>query len=95
MLTIEKLKAMTPGEVFAKGNVIDSPEGINVAGTGKEIKWVAVRGGIHDWAIYTDNPYMPQPDFKGVKQLGDKLHSEENIKKLVPCDSEAFKMYRH
>lgn len=86
---------MEPDTVFAQGVAIDKPEEINVAGTGKQIKWVAVRGGIHDWAIYTDNPYMPLLNHEEVRQMGDKLHSPHNIKKLVPCDDQALEMYRH
>ena len=93
-LTLQQLKDMKPG-IFAKGDIVDSPNGINVANTGKFIKWVAVRGDIPDWAIYTDNPYMPQMDFESVASMGDKIHSPESIKKLVPCDEEAFKMYRN
>ena len=93
-LTLQQLKDMKPG-IFASGEVLDNPTGCNVANTGKMIKWVASRGDIHDWCIYTDNPYSPQPDFESVKDMGDKISGENNIKKLVPCDDEAFKMYRY
>ena len=63
-LTLQKLKDMTPG-IFAQGETIDSSEGANMANTGKKIKWVAVRGIIHDWDFYTDNSYSPQFDFEG------------------------------
>ena len=95
MLTLKDLKEMQREAIFAQGEVIDSPEGINLANTGKTIKWVACRGWIEDWAIYADNPYTPQSSFEEVKDYGDKVHSEEHIKKLVYCDNEAFAMYRH
>ena len=93
-LTLEQLKEMSEG-IFAQGEVVDGPGGCNVARTGKMIKWVAVRGNIHDWAIYTDNPYSPQYSFEAVRNIGDKISSEENIRKLVPCTDEAFEMYRY
>ena len=93
MLTLKKLKEMKQG-IFAKGETVDSPEGANMANTGKTIKWVAVRGYIHDWAIYTDNPYSPQFDYEGVASLGDKVHDREVVKRLVPCDDEALAFYR-
>ena len=83
-----------PQGIFAQGLTIDSPEGINMANTQKPIKWVAVRGYIYDWAIYADNPYSPRYDYEGVRDMGDKVHDRDTIKKLVPCDDEALKMYR-
>ena len=94
ILTLQKLDAMSPG-IFAEGTAFDTPEQLNVAGTGKEIKWVAVRGYINDWAIYTDNPYMPQLDFDDVAIFGDKIHDEIHIRRLIPCTDEAFDRYRH
>jgi len=107
-LTLEQLKEMPEG-IFAKGEFIDGPEGCNIANTGKTVRWVAVRGYIHDWCIYSQNPYYiddfsPEVlavgysgvwDWEKIKNEGDKIHSEENIKKLVPCDDEAFSIYRH
>ena len=92
-ITLERLKEMPEG-IFAQGEVIDSPKGANMANTGKMMKWVAVRGYIHDWAIYTDNPYSPQFDYQGVAEMGDKIHSRDIVKKLVDCDEEALEMYR-
>lgn len=86
---------MKAGTIFAKGEVVDSPEGANMANTGKMMKWVVVRGDIHDWAIYSDNPYMPQPSFEAVRDWGDKITGEQNIKRLVPCDDESFNQYRY
>ena len=93
MLTLQRLKEMKPG-IFAQGEVVDNPEGANMANTGKMIKWVAVRGSIHDWAIYTDNPFSPMDSFEGVRDMGDKVHNREAVKKLVSCDDEALEMYR-
>ena len=95
MITIKYLKQLKPHTIFAKGKTIDNPSGINVANTDKVIKWVAVRGGIHDWAIFTDNPYTPQETFNDVKAWGDKLHNETFIRKLVPCDNKTFALYNH
>lgn len=93
MLTLDQLKALPQHTIFAQGVIEDSPVGINMTNSGKLLKWVAVRGGIHDWAIYcgwdTGNTY------ESVKEYGDKVCSEENIKKLVPCTKEAFEMYRY
>ena len=95
MLTLKILKDMPPYTVFARGEIEDSPKGINMANTGKIIKWVAKRGRIHDWAIYCDNPYTPFGNYDTILKMGDKVTGEQNIKKLVECDDEAFEMYRY
>lgn len=91
MLTIEKLKEMEPG-IFMRGEIIDSPEGINMENSGKQLRWVAVRGsGYYDWTIYC---YLAEKDWDFIKTQGNKVTGEVNIKKLVECDDEAFKIYR-
>jgi len=91
VLTLEKLKAMKPGTLFASGYATDGPGGLNMSRSGKKLRWVAVRGGIWDWAIYCH--FKGHPD-KWICDHGDKVTFESHIKKLVPCDDEAYKMYR-
>lgn len=91
-LTLTKLKDMYPYTVFASGVIHDSPDGVNIASTGEKLRWVAVRGGIHDWVIYAQLSDWPE---ELVRTMGDKITGEENIKKLVPCTDSAFKMYRY
>lgn len=90
MLTLSKLKAMKPG-IFDSGTVRDSSTGVNILGSGKMLRWVAVRGGIHDWAIYV---YWEAMSEEWIKAHGDKVHDRNNIKRLVKCDDEALGMYR-
>ncbi len=92
MLTLKQLKDMPDHTVFAHGVTTDDAAGINMANTGQQLRWVAKRGQIHDWAIYIHFAYN---DEKFVREQGDKVTSEANIKKLVPCDDEAFAMYRY
>ena len=92
MLTLQKLKEMKPHTIFLKGEIVDSPDGINMENTGRQLRWVAVRGGIHDWAIYC---HLAEKDWDFIRTQGNKVSGEENIKRLVSCDEEAFEMYRH
>ncbi len=92
ILTVKRLKAMDPGEKFATGTIIDNPMGINIANTGEMLRWVAVRGGIHDWAIYVGKEALP---VDSVASYGDKIRNEASIKKLVEADEEALEMYRY
>jgi hypothetical protein len=92
MITLQALKNMTPESIFASGIAKDSPEGINMTNSGKMLRWIAHRGGIHDWAIYC---HWVDMDDEWVSRHGDKVHNDDTIRRLVPCDDEAFKMYRH
>jgi len=84
ILTLQKLRDMKPGQ-FATG-IGTYPEIID-----QEIRWVAVRGGYHDWTIYYLQSSQP---ISYVMSNGDKIFTESVIKRLVPCDVEAFGMYR-
>jgi hypothetical protein len=94
MLTLQELKDMKPGIVFAHGTTVNAPTGIYMTNEdkGRELLWAAKRGGIHDWAIYI---HWADKGLKYVVEHGDKVTSPGNIKKLVPCDDEAFSMYRY
>ena len=104
-LTIETLKAMESSKIFATGlEEIPHPWY-----TGSIIvRWVAIRGGIHDWAIYhslSTNLYHDREvdgcechlrsSEESIASHGAKLHDMEMVQKLVPCDEEALRMYRH
>ena len=119
MLTIKYLKKMKPGTIFATGvGTIEHPWFNNASlvskcgtlepdGISTKVKWIAIRGGIHDWAIYhsmdanfimeryLDDPIHLTMSDEKIAQCGAKLHKEKDIKRFVPCDDEAFKMYRH
>lgn len=91
MLTLQQLKDMEPDTIFATGETKDGYDTVNMYGKGQDLKWVATRGGIYDWAIYI----APDDwDDLRIKQFGDKVHDRKSIKKLVPCTDEALEMYR-
>jgi hypothetical protein len=91
MLTLQQLKDMEPDTVFDTGLTTDDAKGINMTGSGQQLRWIATRGGIHDWAIYT---HLAERDSSWIKKFGDKVHNRKTVKKLVPCDDEALGMYR-
>jgi len=86
MLTKQKLMDMKPGQIFRTGTeneprIYDGP-----------IRWIAKRGeGFHDWTIYYHHENMTT---EYIAAYGDKLFSKDIIKELVPCDDEAFGLYR-
>lgn len=90
MLTLQQLKDMKPNTIF------EFKAGKNSERT---FMWVAVRGGIHDWAIYTSMNSRPGIDFwagdkQGLADHGQKVHDRKLVKELVSCDDEALEMYR-
>lgn len=106
-LCAQMLDNFPPG-IFAQGEIIDGPEGANMAGTGKIMRWVAVRGDVADWAIYCQNPHYidsddPETismgyagvwDWEKIAELGDKIGSENNVRKCLAADSSAMARYR-
>lgn len=93
-LTAKMLEEMKPYTQFASGVTIDNPSGANMMNSNRPLLWVACRGQIHDWAIYiyyNDEGWSIQK----VHDEGDKVISKENIKNLIDCDDEAFKLYRY
>lgn len=99
MLTIEKLKSMEPKKIFAHGHTYIT----NFSGDSTWTKWVAIRGGIHDWAIYIsystnlgmEHEKHLSADWMSIAQYGDKLCDDDKIRELVPCTDEAFEKYRY
>ena len=43
-LTVEDIKELVPG-IFKTGIALDNSDGVNMTGSGRELRWVAVRGG--------------------------------------------------
>lgn len=117
-LTIAKLKAMDASTVIATGvGLIEHPwfndatpvsEGgtLEDDGCSTKVKWVAIRGGIHDWCIYHsmdanitkadyfDNPEHLKASDERILKYGAKLYQMDKVQKFVPCDEEALSMYR-
>lgn len=86
------LRLMEPNTVFAVGVLLDNKDGLFMTGSGRELTWVAVRGGIDDWAIYC---HFSDKSIEYIKNYGDKVYGYENIRRCVICDEEALNCYRY
>ena len=85
-LTIEKLKTFGDNELFATGT------GTYPELSKHEIRWAAVAGNeYYDWTIYY---HFVDKSKEFVADYGDKCNCESVIKRLVPCDDEAYAKYR-
>ena len=82
---------MQPGEMFAKGELPDNEQGINMMNTGQILRWVACRGQIADWAIYCSRV---DRDWEEIRHMGDKVHDRNNIKNCVNVDDQVMSVYR-
>jgi hypothetical protein len=91
MLTLEKFQLLPPGKVFAKGEIEDSQEGLNMTGGEGMLKWVAKKGWANDWCVYTHYAHFY---WEYIESNGDKVCGKENIQKVVPCTEEVFELYR-
>jgi hypothetical protein len=93
-VTKDYLKGLKPSTIFAQGLIPNCPEtGIYMTDyrRGDMLRWVAVRGFIEDWTIYCD---FEEKNIEAVRKYGNKVVNPDNIRKLVQCDDEAFKLYR-
>lgn len=93
-LTIDQFNSFLPGRVFATGTLPNSPEGLFMTNSdqNRELRWVAKKGYGNDWAVYC---YWSNEEIEWIANHGDKVCSEDNIKKCVPCEDEVFKRYRY
>jgi len=92
-LSLDDLREMKPGTIFATGNIENGTDDVikipfSLPSLPNTIKWVAKRGQIHDWAIYYG---LSDTD---VVNCGFKLYNIVKIKELVPCLQEALEIYR-
>jgi len=90
----EEFIKIRPGDIFAKGEMVNSPDGLHMTDSdpGALLRWVAVKGYGDDWAIYC---YWNTHSVKWIRRYGDKVTNEVHIKRCVPCDDEMFKKYRY
>ena len=92
MLTTEKFNEIPLGEIFATGILPNSPDGIFMTRDGGSLRWVAKKGHGYDWAIYCHWSHK-SPEW--IRDYGDKVTTEEYIKRCVPCTDEVFNLYRY
>lgn len=92
-LTLKELKEMEPDTIFATGLIENSPEGIymTIYREGDLLRYVAIRGGYHDWAIYV---HWAENDISYITTAGQKVSSLNNVRKIIFADEEALNMYR-
>lgn len=94
--TPELFEKIPNNSFFAKGFFVDDESGVNIAGTGNIVKWVAVKGDVEDWAIYFQNPFMGSfvQDFREIAEHGEKMYYIGDILSLMSITAEMMDLYR-
>ena len=90
-MTYQDFLKFPDDEIFATGVLSDNQEGINMTGSGKGLRWVAVKGYARDWCVYTHWETNP---IEFVREQGDKVILKSNILRCIICDEEMFNHYR-
>jgi len=90
MFTRDKLDKLDSGTIFASGIDFDGNDGIHLCNTGELLRWVAVRGGVDDWAVYADKA---RNSAESVRDFGCKLSKREALK-LVMGSEDFYNRYR-
>jgi len=91
VMTLEQFNEIPPGEVFSKGETVDSPDGVNLTGSGKKLRFLAKKGFGDDWTLYF---HWATTAWSRIESNGDKSMNMDAIRKFVPCVDEVAQKYR-
>lgn len=92
ILTIEEFNRIPDGDIIGTGVLPNSPEGIFMTHVGGNLRWVAVKGYGCDWTAYCGWEHYSAAY---VEKHGDKIFTEEYIRRCVPCSDKVFALYRY
>ena len=92
-MTDKEFKELPFDKPFSSGVAKDDPTGLNMTNSGNELRWIAKKGRINDWAIYC---YWNQPEISDdyILKSGQKVYDLNNVKNVIDCDDEMLKRYR-
>lgn len=93
-LNKEDIVKAEPGQILFAGQMKDSPDSLYINGTGKTLKYVAVRGkGYHDWTIYAEDCYKDMT-YEEVKTNGHKILMS-TAQKFVSATKDVWELWRY
>lgn len=94
-LTLNMLYCCLKGAIIASGETTDSPDGLNISGSGAKIRWVLKLGYANDWAVYCTKDTIIFYNDEYIAAGGDKVKMRENINNILNISDEVWKRYRH
>lgn len=77
---------------FAVGTCFDDPSGINMTKSGNLLLWVARKGEINDFSVYT---HYLEKGIEWILKSGDKVCSTTNLTNILDCDDDVWCHYRY
>lgn len=86
------LDSVPAGRVIFRGEAEDSPLGLHLNRTGKMIKWMAIKGYVNDWTIYTEDCYRDM-DWSEIMTNGHKI-LPSTAKQIINAPEEVWDMWR-
>jgi hypothetical protein len=90
-MNLQDFKKIPPGEVFR--TVVTKYHTVErLNDEWPELMFVCKKGhGYDDWAIYC---HFPERGAEWIREHGDKVTGERNIRSIFPCSDEVFALYR-
>jgi hypothetical protein len=94
LLTKEEFDKIPHGACFRELVLPNDTTGIFMTDhrLGDDLRCIAVKGHGNDWAIYT---HWAEMNAEFIRLRGNKVHTEPNIRRVVPCTDEVFNLYRY
>lgn len=93
-LNLTQLKAFKPDAIIAHGEARNEPHGLYMSSEpsyqGRELIWIAVKHDNDRWACYTS---WADKSLLEVLKSGDKVTSENHIKRLINVDQDCMEHY--
>jgi len=82
------------GGTFAMGAIPNHPDGAFMVNEyrGRLMRWIAVKGYRNDWTLYC--LWWNRSSYQTVEREGDKIVTEEYIRRCIDVSDEVFKLYR-
>jgi len=91
-ITDKQFENIKDGAVFAMGETTDDQYGLNMTGSSKNLKWVAVKGWANDWCVYT---HWAENNWEFIAEQGDKVMDKLNIRRVLDISDQLMWRYRY
>lgn len=94
IFNVKILTAIPFKTIFFRAELPNSIFGINsmICEPGRQLRIVAYKSGVNQWMMAAGPADW---SWEKVRDWGNKLHSDFEIRRTLPCDDEVLKLYNH